>query len=684
MLSMFRAVLVILFFLIPFRIQADNQLRQDIEVRIDPANSTMEARARLYYGKTADLGSKTLRLAEQADMLSVEIDGQPTPFDFKNGQLKLKDTSGTELEINYRIRFDDPVPEKFVGIEDPSYGIVATITPGGSFLSRSAVWHPAAVGEESLYRVTIIGPPGLVGVTGGKFLAHETGAKESRTTWETASPRASLTLAANRFLIERDRIGEVDLLTFLLPGNKNLAGPYLESCRRYLEIYQDLLGPYPYPTFAVAENFYPTGYGLPGWTLLGSRVIRLPFIRHTSLPHEITHAWWGNAVEVDYDSGNWAEGLATYLADYYLKELESATAAEEYRRKILRDYTTLIAAGNDQPLTTFRSRRSKPDQALGYGKAAMVFHMLRRRVGDLAFWNGLKAAAIEGRGRRYGWSDLQRHFEASSGTDLSIFFRQWVERSGAPVLRLHEATLGKVDATWTISASVVQENAIYDLLVPYRVTTEKKKIDRQFKLENREHDLTIASSEHPAILSVDPDAHVFRRLFPEELPATVNHLRAAKKPLVVVTENSQALYEASEDLFRGLQWRQAETIREKDFDPEMASGREVLVIGIPATASLQPELPEGFNLNDRQFEVEGKVFEKENDVLFMVTNSIENSSTAYYVGNSAAAIRDAARRIPHYGRYSYLVFRDGQNLIKATWEPSESPLKKVFNEDDES
>ena len=110
---------------------------------------------------------------------------------------------------------------------------------------------------------------------------------------------------------------------------------YLQSSREYLELYQELFGPYPYEKFAIVENFYPTGYGFPGWTLLGSSVIRLPFIRTTSLPHEIAHTWWGNAVEIDYSSGNWGEGLATYVADYYLKELHAPAEALEYRRRQL-------------------------------------------------------------------------------------------------------------------------------------------------------------------------------------------------------------------------------------------------------------------------------------------------------------------------------------------------------------
>ena len=60
------------------------------------------------------------------------------------------------------------------------------------------------------------------------------------------------------------------------------------------------IGPYPYDKFALVENFWETGYGMPSFTLLGPEIIRFPFILHSSFPHEILHNWWGNSVFVDY------------------------------------------------------------------------------------------------------------------------------------------------------------------------------------------------------------------------------------------------------------------------------------------------------------------------------------------------------------------------------------------------
>ena len=80
---------------------------------------------------------------------------------------------------------------------------------------------------------------------------------------------------------------------------------------------------------------------MPSFTLLGSQVLRLPFIPYTSLPHEILHNWWGNGVWIDYDGGNWSEGLTAYLSDHLMKELRGE--ASDYRRKALQRYGDFAA-----------------------------------------------------------------------------------------------------------------------------------------------------------------------------------------------------------------------------------------------------------------------------------------------------------------------------------------------------
>lgn len=656
---------------------------QGLLIRLVPEEHRLEGQAVLTSaGRNSSLPEE-FHLAANADIDAVTANGKPVPFSFVNGLLQVAQQGGAStLAITYRVRFDDPVPQDTVGIEDPSFGVTATIMPQGSFLSAASAWHPLPVGRKSRFHVTIIGPPGLYGVTAGRLIDMGYNETSSKTIWQTQRPQSSLALAAGYYKVQRAVLGETQLLVFTSAENAQLASGYLESCREYLQLYEKLFGPYPYTKFAVVENFYPTGYGLPGWTLLGSSVIRLPFIRTTSLPHEIVHAWWGNAVGIDYHSGNWGEGLTTYVADYYLKELNASAEALEYRRKILRDYATLVDADDDLPLSAFQSRKTKRDQAVGYGKAAMVFHMLRTMIGDEAFWQGLKDAARHGLGKRYAWSNLQQHFEAASGMNLSAFFRQWIRRSGAPQLLLTDVSVMPVAAGWQVSGRLLQQEPPYTLAVPLRLESATQKYEQTLSLSSSQERFVFIVSDRPLNLTVDPESNMFRRLSPDELPATVNSLRASRAPLVVVASGSESLLNASRDLLHGLQWQQAPVMSEADYLDQRPAGRDMLVLGWPKNKALRARLPGNLTVAAHQFSIGDNVYKEAEDVLFMVMASDEPKRvTGYFLPRSLSAAQDTARRIPHYGRYSYLAFRSGRNQVKATWETERSSMRMIFEKE---
>jgi aminopeptidase N len=266
----------------------------------------------------------------------------------------------------------------------------------------------------------------------------------------------------------------------------------------------------------VVENFFPTGYGFPSYTLLGSTVIRLPFIVATSLGHEVAHSWFGNGVLVDYRFGNWSEDLTTYLADHLYRELSSPEEGREYRLQILRDYAALVPPEKD-----FTRRVSPSSRAVGCGKGAMVFHMARRMVGNDAFWNGLREVFREKLFDGATWNDFAIVLGRSGKRDLDHFFRQWVSRSGAPTLLLNGVGAVKDDRGWEITGRLVQQRLPYDLQVPLRLETDGKDVEAKIRLSGQEASFALRSEAPPRRLVGDPEVNLFRRLDPAEIPEQI-------------------------------------------------------------------------------------------------------------------------------------------------------------------
>ena len=164
---------------------------------------------------------------------------------------------------------------------------------------------------------------------------------------------------------------------------------------------------------------------------------------------------------MDARGGNWGEGLTTYLSDYLYKERSSELEAREYRLQILRNFTTLVTPDRDFPLTLFQSRYDPASQAIGYGKAAMVFHMLRRKLGEQAFWGALQEIYRSRLFKETSWKDLQTAFELQAGTPLEQFFSEWLSRKGAPRLTITHALREQLGEGWVVTGEIHQEPPFY-------------------------------------------------------------------------------------------------------------------------------------------------------------------------------------------------------------------------------
>ena len=140
-------------------------------------------------------------------------------------------------------------------------------------------------------------------VSQGERIQHIKNEDKTLVQWESPEPQDEIFLVASRFTEYLRHTGKVTSMVFLRTPDEDLANKYLEATSRYIAMYDKLIGPYPYKKFALVENFWETGFGMPSFTLLGPTVIRLPFIINSSYPHEILHNWWGNSVFPEYSQG---------------------------------------------------------------------------------------------------------------------------------------------------------------------------------------------------------------------------------------------------------------------------------------------------------------------------------------------------------------------------------------------
>ncbi|HEV8243370.1 MAG TPA: M1 family aminopeptidase, partial [Nitrospirales bacterium] len=335
------------------------------------------------------------------------------------------------LDFDYGGEINDPPKEprhlRYVTPSETS----GYIGPEGVYIGQETYWYPDVPDSLASYRVAATTPLGWETIGQGGLIAREVTTEGTVTTWDTSTPTEGLTLAAGRFVVKTQKSGSTEIATYFYPEEAELADEYLKAAAEYLEAYSVLLGPYPFPRFSIGENFFASGLGMPSYTLLGAGSIRRHYTQPYALGHEIVHSWVGNHVFNDND-GNWVEGLTTYLANYYWHELKGdKQKARDERRLMLLSYAVYVTPDQDYPIVHFKRKSDQRDNAIGYNKTAMVFHMLRREIGDERFFATLKKLIAEYGGRRIGWHELESLFSREAGRNLRPFFARWVELPGA-------------------------------------------------------------------------------------------------------------------------------------------------------------------------------------------------------------------------------------------------------------
>jgi aminopeptidase N len=543
----------------------------------------------------------------------------------------------------------------------------------GSYLSASGAWYPSPA-PLFTYRVQLAIEGGQKGVVAGRLLAEESRAGPAplyRASFEFAAPADGIDLMAGPYTVHEKLAvlphgASVRLRAYFFTELHDLAEPYLEDSLRYLRLYSERVGAYPFTEFSIVASPLPTGLGMPGLTYIGASVIRLPFIRATSLGHEVLHNWWGNGVLVDYARGNWAEGLTTFMADYAFKERESAEAARDMRLAWLRDFAA-IPEGRDMPLVAFRSRTHGAAAAVGYGKAAMLFVMLRELLGEATFERGVRLFWKTNRFQVASWSELRMAFERASGRELSGFFEQWLNRAGGPALRITDARLapGKEQGSSAVRLTIEQGEPPYQLLVPVQLVADERSAIREVQVEAARQTVSLQVDAAPSGVRLDPELKLWRRLDPEELPPILRQWIIARAPRLMLAARDDAVRGAARTLAKRLfesAYREIEATRLTEGD------EPVLIVGLHGEVDAL--------LGRLRLPPRGAPVRRGSAQAWTIERAASATPVAVVSATDAQALEALLRPLPHYGAQSYVVFEGSKAIERGVW-PVETRLVPV-------
>ncbi len=511
------------------------------------------------------------------------------------------------------------------------------------------LWHPRPT-DPAVYELEALIPPDFAAVSEADEISYHDRPQGRLVKFSFPHPLPGLTFIAGPYVVRETTFGNGKILaTYFFREDKELAPDYAAKTIQYLERYEKLLGAYPYQRFSVVENRLPTGFALPTLTLLGQAVVRLPFIKDTSLGHEVLHSWFGTGVGVASASGNWCEGLTTYLADQAFAV--DRDEGDIFRKNQLIYYQSYVGAGNDPAIQDFHGAldqltTGRRMRAIGYNKCAMFFHMLRHKTGDKLFFAALRDFYQRMKHKEASWADIEASFARFfPREDLGEFFRQWLAGNDIIQLELDDININRDEGRPILSFELIQKSAkAYAFRLPLVIRTGAGAYQKSIRISREKTRVKILLEEMPRELIIDNNYDLMRALAPEELPPVWSRFLGATAKLAVVAAGEGRKFAPLRDWLEKTGCRIIDESEVNDLELNRAA---LLFLGANSTACRalygRPELPEkGFTLDTR-------------------ANPLNTELVGVLVeAASEEQVAPVVHLLSHYGKYGLLHFVDGR------------------------
>jgi Peptidase family M1 domain len=446
------------------------------------------------------LGTLTLRLAdplivqsivsyEYGRLFGIRVKNQNTLV--VNLPTALSRDTELTLTISYAGRLEPQTPDReAIALEQsrPGADDIPLFAPEASYLySSRSYWYPQApVSDYATARIRLSVPPAIDCVASGEL---EPGFPTLVTGQGSPQPRKLYVFSATQplrylaFVMSRFARAETATIAFPTKGNGRPPGPDDEGIRvmgstyrsmnlsieanprqmqrgreladRAADIamfYESLVGDSPYSSFTVAliESDLPGGHS-PGYFAALNQPLPSSQLQWRNDPaafsgfpdffiaHELAHQWWGQAVGWRNYHEQWiSEGFAQYFAALYAQRQRG----DDEFVSVMRQMRKWAIEQSDQGPVFLGYRlghirgESRVFRALVYNKGATVLHMLRRLVGDDAFFRGLRRFYWTSRFHKAGTDDFREAMEQEAGRPLDRFFERWIYGATLPRLKV--------------------------------------------------------------------------------------------------------------------------------------------------------------------------------------------------------------------------------------------------------
>jgi len=431
------------------------------------------------------------------------------------------------------------------GDNSPVPGLkLAYVSDDTSYLLYSGRWFPVSGFGLNRFTSTIsvTVPAHMTAIGSGKqSVADHAAANKPNTsvlptktfTFTSTKPSFPGTIVAGIFQEYKSDEAGMDLHVYFKPTHQSLAPIYTTTAVQEFTYFITLYGLPPsqrlnlveMPGDTVPYVWAPEIAGLAGPSITEKVNYRL-------MADAIAHQWWGVSVSPGTKDDWWlTDGFSRYSEAMYVESAAGAAGLEE----AVKDMSVGALAYDTVPL----SSASKLDifstefQSLATDKGAMILHMLRWVLGEDKYNKTMREFAEQFAGTLASMDDFRAIAEKNYGDQLTWFFSQWLDSTGAPEFKVKYTTyrLGGAAAAqqpkeekiagFRVTGEISQDLDLFRMPVDVRIDTDGKTETKRIEVVGTTSPFTVETFGRPRRISVDPDHHVLTNSSDVKLRAAI-------------------------------------------------------------------------------------------------------------------------------------------------------------------
>jgi hypothetical protein len=317
------------------------------------------------------------------------------------------------------------------------------------------------------------------------------------------------TIIAGRFTDTAVSEAGLNIHVYFLPDKKQFAAEYGATAAREFAFFTTLYGPTGSTNLKLVQlpdDTVPSTWA-PEIAAVAARAISEK-TNYRLVANAVAHQWWGSLLSPTTRNDTWiTEGLARYSEARYIDHVAGQAAFEDATK----DMSVGALACETTPLSQVGQFDSFDPtfQSLVTDKGGMIFHMLRWVIGDANFDKAMRSLVTEYAGKPIAADDLRKVTEQASGQQLTWFYTQWLDSTGAPEFK-DKYTVFRTPKGFRIVGQIQQDLDLFRMPVELKVDTDGQTEMKRIDVVGTDSSFVVETFGKPRRITVDPDNRVLK------------------------------------------------------------------------------------------------------------------------------------------------------------------------------